>query len=217
MHSQAQCGSRSRTYKRTFLRTERDCSWQACRNSKQRMEGWALRGESVRLAEGQLSQGQEVWKVNCRETHLARTEEPPSPYFPVAAFTEEPGSWLIRTHPALQASRKNFYLSCVAKPQPQMNRSICLFPAPKQPHVTKGSLSIRQIASTIIQDHQPHVEPRGGWRVYIPLVSAHPYPSTPISNLLCSPTLLRPLMLPPPPHCPHESSSSSSSFMLPNV
>lgn len=127
MHSQAQYGSRSSTYKKTFLKTEWDCSWQACRNSKQLMGGWVLHGGSVRLIKGQLSQGQEVWKVNCREG-ISFSEDRGTTLFLFpsgCASTEEPSSWFIPTHPVLQAGGRHFLLSCMAKSQPQVDRSIC--------------------------------------------------------------------------------------------
>lgn len=128
MHSQAQYGSRSSMYKKTFLKTERDCSWQACRSSKQLMGGWALHGGSVRLTKGQLSQGQEVWKVSYREGNSFSKDRGTTLFlvFSGWASTEEPSSGFIPTHPVPQAGGRHFLLSYMAKSQPQADRSVLL-------------------------------------------------------------------------------------------
>lgn len=64
-------------------------------------------GEFVRLTKDRLSQGQEVWKVDFRETHLVGTEEPPSSHFPLAVLPQK--SWVAGSSPSTQA-RNHFHV-----------------------------------------------------------------------------------------------------------
>ena len=195
MHSQAQYGSRSSSYKKTFLKTERDCSWQACRNSSGRLSSmWGI---------CQANKGPALPGTGSLEGGLPGSSfsgDRGTSLFPFpsgCASTEEPGSWLIPIHPGLQAGGGNFHPSCMAKSQPRRSWSICLLLVCTQAtkhywgkshhqadwfHSNSGSLT-------------PH-GPKGGWKFYyISLVSSHSYQQL----FQTFSTLLRPLLPSPPP------------------
>lgn len=129
-------------------------------------------GESVRLTKDRLSQGQEVWKVDFGATHLVGTEELPSFPFPLGK------SW--GSSPPSQPPKQegDIFMSFMAKPQPQMNRSVFFLLACTQatkyyrrkshcrgdelhpnlgspvPHGTKGWLKIYSLSLVNSQSYQ---------------------------------------------------------------
>lgn len=104
----------------------------------------SIRGQSSTRRVWEANKGpalhrQEVWKVNCRETHLVEKENHPPPISLWLGWHGELGSCLVPTHPGLQAGGRNFHLSCTAKSQTWINWSICLLlSAPKQPNTPES-------------------------------------------------------------------------------
>lgn len=92
---------------------------------------------------------------DCRETHLVETEEPPSSRFPLAVLPQK--SQAAGSSPTTQACKQvaEIFTSLVwLNLNPGgADLSASFLSALKQPNTTEESLTIRQIGSTLIQDH----------------------------------------------------------------
>lgn len=81
------------------LKTERDCSYQACRNSKEHMGGWALRGGICQANKGQAFPGTGSLEGGLQRNSFSGDRGTTLLPFPSGcASTEELGGWLIPIH-----------------------------------------------------------------------------------------------------------------------